>query len=87
MASWEERHAGGDEELYHCECADPECRVKLPVRKLDYEQTRQDAALFLVAPGHETPDVESLIEEHGSWSVVRKDPDVQSIVEKTDPRS
>ena len=87
MAGWEERHSEQEAELYHCECATLECREKLAVAKADYERAREHSDCFLVSPGHETPDVETVIEEHEGWSVVRKDPDVQALVEKTDPRS
>ena len=87
MAAWEERHSEQDAELYHCECVDLECREKVPVSQIDYEHVRQRSDCFLIAPGHEASDVESVVETGDHWSIVRKDPEVRELVEETDPRS
>ncbi len=88
MAGWEEQHATSGTELYFCECADPECRAKVPLRKSDYERIRADAKQFFVVPGHEILDVETVIERHDDegWAVVLKPPEVAETVERTDPR-
>jgi hypothetical protein len=86
MAAWEERHREAEVEEYMCECADPDCRAKVPLTQPDYERIRSDSCHFVVVPGHEIPDVETVIEEHDDWVIVEKDPEVQAIVERTDPR-
>ena len=86
MARWEERHRIGATELYYCECADPECREKVALRESDYERVRSDSDHFFVVPGHEAIEVETVIESHEEWAVIEKDPEVQEIVEATDPR-
>ena len=86
VADWEERdreHAAG---LYFCECADPRCNEKVRLRPGDYERIRRDSDRFFVIPGHEVPDVETVVERHDDWAVVVKAPGVQDIVERTDPR-
>jgi hypothetical protein len=87
MADWEERHRIEATELYFCECADPECRQKVPLRESDYERIRSISDQFFVVPGHDVADVESVIESHEEWLVVEKDPEVREIVEATDPRT
>jgi hypothetical protein len=87
MARWEERHRIEATELYFCECADPECREKVPLRESDYERVRSDSDHFFVVPGHEVIDLETVIESHDGWAVIEKDPEVQAIVEATDPRA
>jgi hypothetical protein len=86
MAEWEERHREEEVEEYLCECADTECRKKVPLAKGDYERVRSDSMHFVVAPGHEIPDVETVIEKHETWLMIRKNPDVRPVVEATDPR-
>ena len=87
-AAWEERHEEGAEvELYQCECADLHCREKVPLGKPEYERVRQDPTLFFVVPGHEIPEVETVVEEHEGWAVVRKAPETHAIVKATDERS
>ena len=71
-----------------CECADAGCtqRIEVPVQL--YERVRADGGLFLVAPGHVAPDVESVREKHGSFEVVEKDPGpARDLAEELDPRS
>jgi hypothetical protein len=87
-AAWEERHEKPDEvELYHCECADVDCRQKVPLLVADYERVRSDPTQFFVIRGHELPDVESVIETHDEWAVIRKDPEVHEIARATDDRN
>jgi hypothetical protein len=86
MAAWEERHRETEVEEYMCECADEECRAKIPLRQSDYEHIRSRSDHFVVVPGHEIPDVETVIEEHGDWVMIEKDPEVRAIVERSDPR-
>jgi hypothetical protein len=87
MADWEERHRVDATELYFCECANTECRQKVPLRESDYERVRGNSDHFFVAPGHEVADVETVIESHEEWVVIEKDPEVRAIVEATDPRT
>jgi hypothetical protein len=86
MRDWEERDRDEATELYFCECADTECNDKVRLRGPDYERVRSDSSHFLVVPGHEVPGVETVIESHEEWVVIRKDPEVREIAEETDPR-
>ena len=86
MADWEERHRIEATELYFCECANPECREKVPLRESDYERVRKDSDHFFVVPGHEVVDIETVIESHDDWALIEKAPEVREIVEATDPR-
>ena len=73
---------------YFCECADTECRAKVPLRRSDYERIRADAKQFFVVPGHEILDVETVVERHDDegWVVVAKPPEVAETLERTNPR-
>jgi hypothetical protein len=86
MKEWEERDRAEALELYFCECEDLECREKVRVRGSDYERVRGDSLQFLVAPGHQLPEVETVIESHDEWVLVKKEPEVREIVEEGDPR-
>jgi hypothetical protein len=85
-SEWEEHHANEAEELYFCECADDDCREKVSLRKADYENVRSNSRHFLIVLGHEIPDIETVIEKHGGWAVIEKDPEVTETVESLDPR-
>jgi hypothetical protein len=86
MAGWEEQHATRAVEWYFCECADESCRAKVGLGKADYEKVRSHSRRFLIAVGHEIPDVETVIEEHDGWAVIEKNPEVTQIVESLDTR-
>ena len=86
MASWEERERDEARELYFCECGRSECREKVELTKRDYESIRSDSLSFFVVPGHELPDVETVIDASDDRVVIRKDPDVAEQVRASDPR-
>jgi hypothetical protein len=85
--AWEERHRlEGEVELYFCECANPECREKVALGEADYERVRSDPRRFVIVPGHELPDVETVIEQDEGWAIIEKAPEVTPTVEALDPR-
>ena len=84
--AWEERHLESEVEFYFCECADPDCREKVQLREADYERIRSDSRRFVILPGHELPDLETVIERNEGWAIVEKAPEVTPTVEALDPR-
>ena len=86
MADWEESHAEDSAELYFCECADPDCREKVSLRRSEYESVRSNSRRFFIVVGHEIPDVETVIETHGEWCVVEKNSNVSDLLKASDPR-
>jgi hypothetical protein len=87
MAAWEERQESEAPQLYLCECADPACKQKVALSRAEYEGARSNSRQFFVVSGHEVPDVESVIEDHGDWLLIEKDPEVTEMVEELDPRN
>jgi hypothetical protein len=53
-----------------CECADPGCIKQVRVSMDAYERIRTDATLFIVARGHEVPELEDTIEKPNDYSCV-----------------
>ena len=85
--AWEERHRLDSEpELYFCECANPDCREKVSLGKAEYERVRSDSRRFVIVPGHELPDVETVIERNEGWAIVEKEPEITPTFEASDPR-
>lgn len=71
-----------------CECGKLDCAQQIEVDLPIYERVRSDAALFIVAPGHELADVEDVVEAHEGFEIVRKHPgEPQRIAEQSDPRA
>jgi hypothetical protein len=70
-----------------CECGRDDCIDEITMTPEAYEQLRSDPTLFAVVPGHETPEVEDVVEEREGYDVVQKHPEAHAIAEATDPRT
>lgn len=69
-----------------CECGDGDCDTTIRVDLDSYESVRQDQRLFIVVPGHQTPDTEDVVDDGDGYLVVRKHDDVSHIVEGDEQR-
>jgi hypothetical protein len=70
-----------------CECGDAACGKRLGMTRAEYEELRSDAHQFAVHPGHEYPEVESVVARLKGYDIVRKNRGVpEQIAEQTDPR-
>jgi hypothetical protein len=81
-----ERASGNEVAIYFCECAKPNCRARVSLREADYERVRSDSRHFVIVPGHELPDLETVIEQNETWAIIEKAPEVTRTVEALDPR-
>jgi hypothetical protein len=55
-----------------CECHDPGCWKAIDLRLGEYERAVEPVEHFLVAPGHQDPAVEVVVEEHPGYLIVAK---------------
>ncbi len=71
--------AGGGR--FVCECADRSCTqwVTMPLEK--YAKVRSNPHWFVIAPSHEIPDVERIVERGDGWWVIEKPEEVTHIVD------
>jgi hypothetical protein len=70
-----------------CECGDGTCEERLIMTRAEYEELRSDPHQFAVHPGHEFPDVESIVGSRKGYDIVRKNRGTpEEIAEQTDPR-
>jgi hypothetical protein len=58
-----------------CECGDADCTVMIQVRPREYQQVRLHRTQFFVVPGHEIPDVETVIDSTTRFNIVEKHAD------------
>jgi hypothetical protein len=86
MAGWEEASAT-EPELFFCECMMLGCREKVPLNRDEYEAVRAQPRHFFVVPGHEEEQFETVVERHDAYLVVEKPPDLDPVVNATDPRA
>jgi hypothetical protein len=71
-----------------CECGQLECTEQIELDLPTYERVRSDPAQFVILPGHEIPDVESIVEPHEGFYIIRKDSgDPAQLAHELDPRS
>ena len=76
IADLEERvHATGELLPLVCECVRTGCSVPIEVEPSTFNRVRESPLQFLVAPGHEEPDVESVVERHIAYLIVEKHSD------------
>jgi hypothetical protein len=70
-----------------CECGNPDCVDRITMSRDEYERVRSDGQLFAVAPGHETGEVERVVEKRNGYDIVVKRKGIpERIAERTDPR-
>jgi hypothetical protein len=70
-----------------CECGDADCTERIELRVADYERVRSDSRLYVIATGHEFPDIERVVERGGGYDVVQKRGYAAELARETDPRS
>lgn len=69
-----------------CECGDASCLATVVVGPAEYESARSDPRWFLVARGHEMPDVETVVDDRERYLVVEKHPGEDEVARASDPR-
>jgi hypothetical protein len=72
--------AGGepDEELlFYCACGREHCNRRLCLSIAEYRSAHRLPHRFILAPGHSTPRIERVVEEHPGYLVVEKLPAYQ----------
>ena len=71
---------------FRCECARLGCNrlVELTVR--EYEEIRANPRRFVVVPGHELDDVETVVEATARYVIVEKQDQAGEVAEAHDPR-
>jgi hypothetical protein len=67
--------------VFVCECGEATCREPVRMPRERYREIRASSRLFFVKPGHEKPDVETVVERTDEWYVVAKPDDVGHIVD------
>jgi hypothetical protein len=79
---------GDDGERYDfvCECANAGCAQRVSLTLAEYERVRANAVKFLIAAGHETPEVEHVVERDDDHLVVAKSGAAAEVARELDPR-
>jgi hypothetical protein len=71
---------------FRCECAALGCNQMIEMTIGEYEGIRAHGRRFLVAPHHELPDAETVVDARGDYVVVEKRGEAGRLAEETNPR-
>jgi len=55
-----------------CACGRPDCAELVSLTIAEYEDAQSKDDLFVIAPGHESNEIEDVVERHESYVVVKK---------------
>jgi hypothetical protein len=73
----------GDRDLeVLCECGRSGCEELIEVTADAYDRIHREADRFIVVPGHESPDIERVVESTERYLVVDKFGEAEEIVER-----
>ena len=72
---------------FRCECARLGCNQLVELTVREYEEIRAHGRRFVVVPGHQLDDVETVIETTPRYVIVEKRDRAGEVAEATDPRS
>jgi len=75
-----------DPTAFRCECGSLRCNQLVELTPQEYEHVRASPTHFVVADGHEIPEIERVVEREAGYLVVEKVGDAADVAEETDPR-
>jgi hypothetical protein len=62
----------GETIAFYCECADRDCTERLEITAAEFENVRARPTQFLVKPGHQVTEIETIITRTPLYLVVEK---------------
>lgn len=69
-----------------CECGTRRCTDQFRIPPDEYARVREDPVLFVVKPGHDLPEAETVVERTPTYWVVQKHPGLPAkIARETEP--
>ena len=72
---------------YMCECGLLECNELVELTVAEYEEVRANPRRFFMVDGHDTPDVEHVVERRARYTIAEKTDSEGRIAQENDPRS
>jgi hypothetical protein len=80
-----EKEAGGDGVLeVLCECGQEGCSRLISLTVAEYDRAHSQDDRFVVVPGHENPEIESVVERREAYLVVDKFGEAEEIAESSE---
>ena len=72
---------------YLCECSNSDCIAQVSLTAEEFQRVRSSPIQFAVLPGHETNEIETVVERADRYLIVQKDAGERAIAVATDPRA
>lgn len=69
-----------------CECTSPRCTRSLAISRSEYEAVRSNPEHFIIARGHELPEIERVVEDNERFLTVETTVETEFMAE-SDPRT
>ncbi len=69
---------------FRCECARLGCNTLIALTLREYEAVREHGRRFVLVPGHELPEVETVVERGEGYLVVEKRDEAGRLAERLD---
>lgn len=57
---------------FYCECSDENCRERIRMTPQQYESAHEHRRRFVLLHGHETGEIERIVERKPVWNIVEK---------------
>ena len=70
----------GNPPEFVCECSHDDCAEMVALTLPEYERIRSSPNLFMIAPGHETPGVDRVVEARHRSNLVEKTKHVELVL-------
>jgi hypothetical protein len=72
---------------FRCECARLGCNQLIELSVHEYEEIRAHPRRFVLVPGHQLSDIETVIETRPGYVIVEKQDQAGEVAEAHDPRA
>ena len=57
---------------FYCECSDENCTKRVKINYTEYNEIHKNRDHFVVALGHEVPEIEHVVRKESGYNVVKK---------------
>jgi len=71
---------------FHCECADASCSETVDLTPAEYDRIASHRFRFVVQPGHERADIETVVSTNERYLIVEKQGEAREQVDRDHPR-
>lgn len=71
---------------FRCECGRLGCNLLVELSVHEYEEIRSHPRWFVIVPGHELPEAETVILARPGYLIVEKQDQAAEVAEERDPR-